>query len=336
MDCLSIHPFDRQKKKLIITSDMIQCIQELKMYKAYETHLGYLGFDGLMGHSILDFVQATVIQEQILPQMTDVRSNMMNYRESQNLLWVTNEHVKTWGMYNNDNGVYELTVSGLQHLHRMLMYKLTDMNDHDKGNFCIRGRYSMYKGKRHDYPSVRHNQAYVAILQPILNTFNQEMRSIHSEQEQDLTESLKKSVYLASWIFYQLTCLHPFADGNGRTARVLASRCFPQLCRLPAFIWSKITPLEIEFVDALIEARNTKDLTKLDTLVFESIKRALENVKWRLNKMIDMKKVKKVVTEEGWSEHDKPYCGPPQGCPSDCDDECCNPPECSPSQSTTQ
>ena len=280
MDCLSSAPLEaRVDFPVDDLCDIVQWIEEIKQFKADYPTL----FDALMKQSIFDFVSATVMQEQIIPKtsMFNVRENMMKFPESQNLWWMTDIHLKTWGQ--NDQEPYVLTIDRLKTLHQQLMQNVSGINTCDKGRFCTRGRYSTYKGQRHCYPRIKNHQEYVRILEPMLEEFNKAMAAIFFEK--DLLTSVKKSVYLASWIFYQITSLHPFVDGNGRTARVLASRCFPQLFHLPVFIWSKITPVEIQFVDTLIDVRTRRDLTGLDNLVWDSMYLATRNVKWRVNQL---------------------------------------------------
>lgn len=281
---LSTEPFDShsfdENKMIDIADDVIKDIDLIKTFE--NKYQGSMLFDALMTQSVIDFVLASVIQEQVLPQEGNDRYKMMAYQECQNLFWTTQRYMKEQRTLHGSAVCSMMTLDRLKRTHSLIMNKL-DMADSDKGSICLRGRYSVYQGKKHVYPRFQSKKQAETILEEVLAQYNKALRTI--SQEPDLNKSLKQSVYLASWIFFQITAIHPFADGNGRTARVLASRCFPQLFYLPVFIWSKLTPLSIEFVDAIIHCRTKRNLFALDRLVYSSLQKTLQNVKLRAEKL---------------------------------------------------
>ena len=280
---LKTKPFDLHsvgEKEMIVISDDV--IKDVDLIKAFgKRHRGSMLFDALLTQSVVDFVLASVIQEQVLPREGNDRYEMMAYQESQNLFWVTQRHLSQHALHDGDVCTV-MTLDRLKKTHALIMNKL-DIADSDKGCVCLRGRYSVYQGKKHVYPRFQNKKEAETILEEILMEYNEALKTI--SREPDLNKSLKQSVYLASWIFFQITAIHPFADGNGRTARILASRCFPQLFYLPVFLWGKLTPLSIECVDAIIQCRAKRKLFALDRLVYSSLQKTLQNVKWRAEKL---------------------------------------------------
>lgn len=58
-------------------------------------------------------------------------------------------------------------------------------------------------------------------------------------------------VLQASWVHYAFVAIHPFADGNGRVARALASVYFYRACSIPFLVFANQKPA---YLDALHEA----------------------------------------------------------------------------------
>ena len=295
-DVIHFEPF-KQKATLyqkILIHDIYDLIKTIGKLKPKDLML----FDAIKTQSIFDFVEATVLQEQLLPKMERMRQRMMKYDESKNLFHVCDRYVKLTS--NDPPTPLKMTVLRFKYLHEALMKNI--MEPGEGLRFSSRGRYSTYKGKRHDYPQVSKVQEYDEVLEPIFDQYNKHLDEIMKEK--DLKKSLIKSTFLASWIFYQITAIHPFPDGNGRTARVLMSRVFPQVFNLPIFMWSQITTLEIEFVDALIEAREKGgDLTRLNNLILTSVIFGLRNLLWRLQQVSQMPKSSLRVAKDDGAQH---------------------------------
>ena len=285
MNLLKSEPTDKhQRKQISIFNELLSSIDSI--FK-FQKHCDSLLFDAILKQSIFDFVQATVLQEQIIPNINNARIKMMKHHECKNLFWITDLFMKTWGK--NHEEPHTINISRLKRLHYQMMTNVK-IDESDKGKFCTRARYTTYKGKRHEYPKFSREKDVEDILQPVLEKYNRCLHEIFHEK--DIKISLEKSIYLASWIFYQITTIHPFIDGNGRTARILASRCFPQLFYVPVFIWSKISMFEIEYIDALIKTRETQNLSDLDSIILKSVQIVINNIEYRINKCREKVKAK--------------------------------------------
>ena len=67
-------------------------------------------------------------------------------------------------------------------------------------------------------------------------------------------------VLQASWVHYAFVAIHPFADGNGRVARALASVYFYRCCSIPLLVFAN---QRLAYFDAL----HTADLGELRPLI---------------------------------------------------------------------
>lgn len=67
-------------------------------------------------------------------------------------------------------------------------------------------------------------------------------------------------VLQASWVHYAFVAIHPFADGNGRVARALASVYFYRACSIPFLVFANQKP-------AYLDALHTADLGVLRPLL---------------------------------------------------------------------
>jgi Fic family protein len=87
------------------------------------------------------------------------------------------------------------------------------------------------------------------------------------------------SVHLAAYVLWRMNWIHPFADGNGRTARAASYLvlCMKMRCRIPGvrtipdLIAENKTPYyqALEAADEVWSAENRIDLTKLELLLAE-------------------------------------------------------------------
>ena len=54
----------------------------------------------------------------------------------------------------------------------------------------------------------------------------------------------------ASWVHYAFVAIHPFADGNGRVARALASVYFYRCCSIPLLVFANQRPVYLDVLHA--------------------------------------------------------------------------------------
>ena len=97
--------------------------------------------------------------------------------------------------------------------------------------------------------------------------------------------SSKSALHLASYILWKLNWIHPFADGNGRTARALSyvvlsirtDSLLPGTTTIPDFISSAKTPYydALEAADAAWKEKDEIDLSEVEKLMGALLARQL-------------------------------------------------------------
>ena len=80
-------------------------------------------------------------------------------------------------------------------------------------------------------------------------------------KDRDLHERLKYVFKCASWLMFKFVSLHPFADGNGRTCRLLASYVLQCILPFPvsAFHDNQARNVRSDYIDAIVHCRNHPD-----------------------------------------------------------------------------
>ncbi len=90
----------------------------------------------------------------------------------------------------------------------------------------------------------------------------------------DINSSTNHPVLKAARAHYDLVAIHPFVDGNGRTARLLMNLLLVRSGFPPALL--PVT-LRAQYYDALEQA-NKGDLGSFNVLIAEAVKKSLENI----------------------------------------------------------
>ena len=122
--------------------------------------------------------------------------------------------------------------------------------------------FPVFKTKEHAYDEV-------------LKIVDQYNTTIEYIKQSDLDPIKQNSMYIrcAAWILYHFVSLHPFADGNGKMCRLLASHCLYLVFPFPCPIYNIYAPTDRkDYLDAINRARKTndKDLGELIALMIES------------------------------------------------------------------
>jgi Fic family protein len=91
-------------------------------------------------------------------------------------------------------------------------------------------------------------------------SINVEMKWYFSEAQRLLERTDLDPFYVSAWLQWSFLYIHPFADGNGRVARMISS--IPLLkCKLPPVVF--VQQRKLEYLDALFDADRKGDLTPL-------------------------------------------------------------------------
>ena len=124
----------------------------------------------------------------------------------------------------------------------------------------------------HVYPTFATNEEAFDAIQNIIDKYND---TIHYIKTSNLDPSEQTSMYIrcAAWILYKFLSLHPFADGNGRMSRLLASHCLYSVFPFPCPIYNIYAPTDRNvFLNAIKKARDFdgNELGDLVALIIES------------------------------------------------------------------
>lgn len=87
------------------------------------------------------------------------------------------------------------------------------------------------------------------------------------------TASKQHPLYTAAFAHYQLVSIHPFVDGNGRTARLLMNLILQQSGYPPAIIRKED---RLKYIEALEQAQTGGSTDAFYALVYEAVDRSLD------------------------------------------------------------
>ncbi|HYK94348.1 MAG TPA: Fic family protein [Candidatus Dormibacteraeota bacterium] len=129
-----------------------------------------------------------------------------------------------------------------------------------------RGEYKTQPNHPWDERGLRHAYAPVIDTAPEMERFIQEARSAEFE-------ALHPAVQ-AAYLHYAFVCIHPFADGNGRVARALASIPLLRTASIPLMVFADEKP---RYLDALADA-DGRNYQPFADFVFERAAAAIRRV----------------------------------------------------------
>ena len=155
----------------------------------------------------------------------------------------------------------------IQDTHKVLMKNLLKSNK--VGEFSTEKKMA---GDGHVYPDLDTKEHAYNEVQTIVDRYNATIDYIKNARLDPIKQN---SMYIrcAAWILYNFVALHPFADGNGRMCRLLASHCLYLVFPFPCPIYNIYAPTERhDYLAAIKKAscHNGKNLGDLVALLIES------------------------------------------------------------------
>lgn len=140
------------------------------------------------------------------------------------------------------------------HTHRILMEDVMQ-KDQIPGRFSINKREANFKGKLYEYPLFQDETVADKAVQTLVDKANVMMDDIKHKPVAE-EERLKLYFKCASIFLFVFLTLHPFPDGNGRLARLLASYNLLTFSPFMTPIYNVFSSSrECDYVQALIDAR---------------------------------------------------------------------------------
>lgn len=155
--------------------------------------------------------------------------------------------------------------------HKVLMTGVMSPGKTAPGKFSSGPRIAHCNNKVHHYP-IKSNQEWQNTLTTLVDRHNALVASIQLEPVRNRVVSLYK---LAAWFLFELICYHPFADGNGRLCRLLASHILSAHAPFATPIYNIFSQIAGEtFLEAIVSCRENSDGTHfpmdLTSLIIES------------------------------------------------------------------
>ena len=130
-----------------------------------------------------------------------------------------------------------------------------------------------FKGKLHHYPCYKTEDIADEAIQAIVLHYNMMIDDISKDKLEK--NKLENSFKCASVLLFGFLTLHPFADGNGRLARLLCSHCLNMFSPFPTAIYNMFSPsTRDDYITAIVNARKNLELSS-DKSLHDAIKEAM-------------------------------------------------------------
>ncbi|XP_053391288.1 uncharacterized protein LOC128554084 [Mercenaria mercenaria] len=167
-------------------------------------------------------------------------------------------------------GVLDLD-SLIIHTHRILMQgvmKETQM----PGRFSTNDRKANFKGKEYWYPTFEDEIFADVAVQTLVDKVNDIMDNIRYKNVSD-EEKYKLYFKCSSLFLFVFLTLHPFADGNGRLARFLASYNLLTFSPFMTPVYNVFSSSrECDYIQSLVDTREGLQISKKITAKDEAVK----------------------------------------------------------------
>lgn len=206
------------------------------------------------GSTLTDIETQLLLDENLTPKGKPLEHSLMTIDHHKALLFVLdlakNKKAISTSLLQQINGKVMLSTGKIYN---------TALGQVDATKGDLR-KFNVFVGKRYfpNYNKVsKHTKEFCIKLNNMID-----------EQQNDIIECMKTSF----WAHFNLVSIHPFSDGNGRTARLLMNHV-QQYFNLPLSIVFKED--KADYFDALEKSRNENDLSYFQGFMFEQYKKYL-------------------------------------------------------------
>jgi Fic family protein len=159
-----------------------------------------------------------------------------------------------------------LTIAWLQEIHKVCMHDILPKGSTEAGKFSFYLRSTWYNEKEHFYPCFSSNEEWEEHFLRIFDKYNPMIELIKKDLKQNDSLAISRFLKCSAWVMEKILSLHPFADGNGRTCRLLIAYSMLIINPFPVPIYDE----HLSFIDSIVKARQG-NLQELISLILNSL-----------------------------------------------------------------
>ena len=239
------------------TSEMLQDIAENKSSstaqntKEYKNRLENLKLRYILNsnHGEGEGTQTMETTEQAINKKENERI-LSEEQVSRNLLAAL-DHLEIRNSEDENKGLLDVEEC-IQDTHKILMKNLIDKEKCGEFSTGLK----MASDDRHFYPKFETKEKIYDKIQTVVDRYNATIDYMNSCPDLDSVRRISMYFRCAAWILYNFVNVHPFADGNGRMCRLLASHCLYLVFPFPCPIYNIYAPTKRDdYIDAIKKAR---------------------------------------------------------------------------------